>query len=124
MAKRLIGEHPPTHVIIEDAANGAPLIQALSQMQGFVTEGIRPTLDKETRANAASPMFEAGRVFIPANVPWRLTYLQELTGFPGTRFDDQVDSTTQFINWAEERLRVNIPNAMPWGLERDDSWLF
>ncbi|MCA3575346.1 MAG: hypothetical protein IOC86_15620 [Aestuariivirga sp.] len=52
-----------------------------------------------------------------------IAYLAELTGFPVTRYDDQVDSTSQFINWAEERFRILRLNAIPASLETPDPWL-
>ena len=36
-------------------------------------------------------------------------YRRELLGFPGGRHDDQVDSTTQFLIWAEERPKPRPP---------------
>ena len=30
-------------------------------------------------------------------------YIDELCGFPTAKYDDQVDSTTQFLNWIESR---------------------
>jgi hypothetical protein len=38
-----------------------------------------------------------GFVLLPHTAPWLSDYVAELTGFPGTKFDDQVDSTTQAL---------------------------
>jgi phage terminase large subunit-like protein len=35
--------------------------------------------------------------------PWLDQYLHELLGFPNSRNDDQIDSTSQFLMWAERR---------------------
>ena len=66
---------------------------------------IKPLGDKLTRAMQTTPVFEAGRVLLPEEAPWLADYQRELLGFPSSRYDDQVDSTTQFILWAEEKLR-------------------
>jgi hypothetical protein len=38
-------------------------------------------------------------VHVPKEAPWLDDYLRELTGFPNSRHDDQVDSTTQALAW-------------------------
>lgn len=45
-------------------------------------------------------MLENGLVMLPQTAPWLADYVKELTGFPGTKYDDQVDSTTQFLDYA------------------------
>ena len=51
-------------------------------------------------------MVEAGQFHIPdpAVVEWcREEYLPELLAFPHGTHDDQVDMTTQALNWVRER---------------------
>ena len=60
-------------------------------------------------AQRASAVFEAGRVLLPEDAPWAAEYRRELLGFPGGRHDDQVDSTTQVLIWAEERPKPRPP---------------
>ena len=36
---------------------------------------------------------------LPHDAPWLEDYVKELTGFPGTKFDDQVDSTAQALDY-------------------------
>jgi predicted phage terminase large subunit-like protein len=38
-------------------------------------------------------------VFLPSEAPWLDEYARELTGFPGGKYDDQVDSTTQALEF-------------------------
>jgi predicted phage terminase large subunit-like protein len=38
-------------------------------------------------------------VLLPNKAPWLAEYVRELTAFPGTKFDDQVDSTTQALDY-------------------------
>ena len=123
LARQLITDYRPNHVLVEDAANGAALAQELARSNAHVTVPIRPRIDKLSRALAATPAFEAGRVRLPKSALWRLDYLQELAGFPGTRHDDQVDSTSQFVNWSEEKFK--LPSFIPeiWSLEKEDPWL-
>ena len=36
------------------------------------------------------------------NASWAPLYFDELCKFPKSEFSDQVDSTTQFINWVQQ----------------------
>ena len=40
-----------------------------------------------------------GRVFLPRNAKWKREFIDELEDFPEAEFDDQVDSTTQALNY-------------------------
>jgi phage terminase large subunit-like protein len=51
------------------------------------------------RLNAQTSLFENGSVLLPRNAPWLADYIAELTGFPGSRHADQVDSTTQALDY-------------------------
>ena len=61
-----------------------------------------PGADKVMRLHACSDRFENGRVLVPANAPLLDDYIVELIGFPGTKHDDQVDSTTQALDYLRE----------------------
>jgi phage terminase large subunit-like protein len=42
---------------------------------------------------------EGGFVFVPEKAPWLNVYLHELAQFPKGKFDDQVDSTSQALEF-------------------------
>ncbi len=48
-------------------------------------------------------MIENGFVHLPDEAHWLADYLLELTTFPASRHDDQVDSTAQFLAWAKQK---------------------
>jgi predicted phage terminase large subunit-like protein len=101
----LAREHWTNHIIIEQAGPGLHLIQELkaNPAPGVpVPIGINPEGNKLMRMEAQSARFEAGQVYLPEQAPWLATFLHELLGFPKGRYDDQVDSVSQFLNWAEE----------------------
>jgi phage terminase large subunit-like protein len=52
-----------------------------------------PTCDKIMRLHAQTAMIENGFVHIPETAPWLAEYLHEMTVFPKSKHDDQVDST-------------------------------
>jgi len=92
-------EWKPEYVLVEDAASGQSLLQELQVSTSLPLKAIRPDRDKESRAQSCTGMLEAGRVFLPAAAPWLADYLDELSSFPNGVHDDQVDATTQALNF-------------------------
>jgi predicted phage terminase large subunit-like protein len=98
--------HKPTHLLIEEVGLGIPLVQDLrvTDERGVpVPISIKPDADKIVRMEAQAARFEAGQVCLPKEAPWLDTLLHELMAFPNSRHDDQIDSISQFLNWAEAR---------------------
>jgi len=96
--------HKCDHVLIEDRASGTQLIQELKR-EGLNVEAASPTDDKRMRVWAQTATMEQGKVHLPNEAPWLDDYLRELTGFPNLRYDDQVDSTTQALQWVAASFR-------------------
>lgn len=97
----LAAEYKSDVVLIEDAGTGAPLIQQLQRERTLRPIGIRPDRDKLTRLASQSYVIEAGRVRLPQDAPWLDAFRDEILAFPNGRRDDQVDSMSQFLIWAE-----------------------
>jgi len=87
----------PDVVIVEDKASGQSLIQELQRNTRIPVLPVKVDVNKVARANSATPLIEAGRVFLPENAPWLFDYIEELSAFPNAEHDDQVDSTTQAL---------------------------
>jgi predicted phage terminase large subunit-like protein len=91
-------KHTPNKVLIEDKSSGISLIQELvGILYGLESYKPDPGADKLLRLNAQSIRFENGSVLLPRQASWLEDYVREITGFPGTRYDDQVDSTSQAL---------------------------
>jgi predicted phage terminase large subunit-like protein len=97
-------------VLIENKASGIALIQEL------VAEGVRgitkyepDSADKVMRMIAQTAMIENGFVHLPREAHWLADYVHELVTFPRARYDDQVDSTSQALDWIKQS-RMN-PHA-------------
>jgi hypothetical protein len=60
---------------------------------------------------------ENGRVFLPKGTRWLDDYVIELIGFPDVKHDDQVDSTTQALDYLHEPdiVAQYIRTALPVG---------
>ena len=127
-ARELAELHRAHTLLIEDKAAGTQLIQELKHEGLFGVEPFSPPpgADKTMRLYAQTALFENGRVLLPRSAHWLHDYTRELTGFPGSKYDDQVDSTTQALQYLKEgssslavwdRLARNIHNLalLPYG---------
>ena len=88
-------------MLIEDKASGTQLIQEL-HLAGIWAKAIKPKGDKVMRMRAQTAMIEAGGVLLPKHAPWLDEYLHELAAFPRGKFDDQVDSTAQALQYIQD----------------------
>jgi predicted phage terminase large subunit-like protein len=101
--KDLARLHAATVVLIEDKVSGTQIIQEL------VTEGMRgvtryqPCVDKFMRLCPQTGCIANGVVRVPTEAPWLAVYLHELTTFPNSKHDDEVDSTAQALEWLNMR---------------------
>ena len=89
----------PSAVLIEDKASGQSLIQDLQQQTSLPVRPVKVDGDKLTRAHVVVPTWEAGRVFAQAGAPFLPEFLAELTAFPKTEHDDQVDAFVQGVRY-------------------------
>jgi predicted phage terminase large subunit-like protein len=89
----------PQTILIENKGSGISLIQELVIEGMHVIKMYEPTMDKITRMNSVTSTIENGFVHLPVEAPWLGEYVHELMTFPKGRFDDQVDSTSQGLDW-------------------------
>jgi predicted phage terminase large subunit-like protein len=98
----LLALYQADHVLIEDAGNGAALIQDLLKL-GIPVIGRKAKDTKEARLSSVSDYFEAGLVALLRNAAWLAEFERELLGFPAVKYDDQVDSVSQYFGWVRDR---------------------
>ena len=110
--RRKIIAHAEAHqaktVLIEDAGSGMHLAQDLKRESKVRPIAIRPEGSKAMRMEAQSALIEAGHVLVPAAASWLGDFQLEMNAFPGGRHDDQVDSVSQFLEWASARQPKRI----------------
>ena len=106
--KELADRHGPNRILIEDKASGTQLIQDLQADRVWGVTAYEPVsnMDKIMRLHAQTAWFENGFVLLPTSAGWLSDYVTKLTGFPGTKYDDQVDSTTQALD------QLKVPCAL------------
>ena len=90
-------------VVIEDAASGQALWPQFRFDGPFKPTMWKVTQSKTERLIAQTGYMEAGRILLPNEAPWLEDYCHELKGAPNCKRWDQVDSTTQFLEFAMSR---------------------
>ena len=112
--KRAVQEQVRKHhadiVLIEDKASGTQLIQDLHSegIYGIEPYDAPPGSDKTLRLYSQTAEFESDRVLLPRSAVWLDEYVRELTSFPGTKYDDQVDSTTQALDHLKTKRGILV----------------
>jgi predicted phage terminase large subunit-like protein len=100
----------PATILIEDKASGTQLIQELISEGVHAVKKYEPTMDKTMRMHSVTSTIENGFVHLPDKAAGLDEYLHELTSFPKGKYDDQVDSTSQGLDWFREcHMFVRIP---------------
>jgi predicted phage terminase large subunit-like protein len=95
--------------LIEDTELGRAMAQDLARRGSLRVLLQRPFFDKRARLEIQSVRFEAGQVHLPQEAPWLGEYVKELLAFPLGGHDDQVDSTSQALNWLTAKTPVQRP---------------
>lgn len=91
-------KHNPDVILIEDKASGQSIIQQLKTNSTLPIKGVSVSGSKELRAHIATPLIEAGKVFLPENAEWLDDFLTECSNFPLASHDDMVDAFNQGLN--------------------------
>jgi len=102
----------PHTILVEDRASGQSLIQELKLSTALPIIPVKVDADKQARAQAVTPLVEAGKVFLPQSAPWLNDFIDELASFAAGTHDDMVDSTTQALNYLRERPIEPAPFIM------------
>ena len=107
---QLAKEYSVNEVLIEDRASGTQLLQDLRADGCYRLTPYLPIagMDKIMRLNAQTPAFEQGLVYLPISAPWLYEYVKELTGFPGSKYDDQVNSTAQALHHMRSQSQIMV----------------
>jgi predicted phage terminase large subunit-like protein len=94
----------PKTILIEDKASGTQLIQEMINEGMHAIKKYEPTMDKTMRMHSVTSTIENGFAHLPDKAPWLGEYLHELASFPKGKFNDQVDSTSQALDWFKSHL--------------------
>lgn len=86
--------------IVEKKANGQAVIDSLNSVIGGFEAFDPKMVDKVGRANAITPLFESGNIFLPSkDIDDTIDEMvEEMMQFPNSDHDDEVDAMTQYLN--------------------------
>lgn len=117
IAKELCWRFAPHVIYVEDKASGTSLVQELRRDTRMPIRAVPVDANKLARAYAVTPLFAAGKIFVPEGEPWLYDYIDELTSFPARDEDDYVDSTSQGLSRLshfQKLLENNPSNVVPF----------
>ncbi|SDP78307.1 phage uncharacterized protein (putative large terminase), C-terminal domain-containing protein [Desulforhopalus singaporensis] len=99
-------------VLVEDKASGQSLVQEIKRGTRIPIKAVTVTDgDKVVRASLVSPIVEAGNVFLPEDAPWLADFIDEHTHFPNAAYADQVDTTSQALDYLGQKTGRIIGGA-------------
>ena len=100
----------PSAALIEATANGPALISDASRKTWIQLVEIMPdNRSKAARLLPHVPLIRGGHIHLPPAAPWRADYIKEFVEFPAGLFDDQIDATTQYLDW----ITINPTPELP-----------
>tara|TARA_R110002012_G_scaffold137945_1_gene293073 strand:- start:215 stop:1783 length:1569 start_codon:yes stop_codon:yes gene_type:complete len=113
IAQQEYRKHRPDICLVEKKASGQSLIQDMRR-SGLPVLEYMPDKDKISRVYSASPLLEAGRVWIPKGKSWANELYEEAILFPYARHDDQVDAMVMAIHYVKDSWRMEHPDDPDW----------
>ena len=123
--RNVIGKYRASAVLIEKAAGGYALISA--SLPTFRTKlfEIRPDRrSKVERLLAHRKIIRSNQIMLPAGAWWVGDYIAEFVAFPSGQSDDQVDATTQYLDFAVQNPHLEPPPRRIGGSVANSSGFF
>src|SRR5262249_11199701 len=119
--KLFVRKYRPVAVLIEATANGPALITD-ARRKGYarVIEIIPDRRSKVDRLRDHIGTIRARHIHLAESKAWKEEFIAEFVAFPSGDFDDQVDATTQYLEWikANPPLDLPAPRTVCTGVDR------
>jgi predicted phage terminase large subunit-like protein len=100
-------------VVVEGGPTSALLCLELQRRNPLKFFPDVPRESKEVRLMKVCTLVVAGRVWLPTKGDFLLDFAHELSNFPNSKHDDQVDSFTQALRWVIIKKPLPPPEWMP-----------
>ena len=113
----LIGQ--TSAILIENTANGPALIERAKRFGRYNVIAIVPSgLSKIERLRRHIRVILDGHVHLRHGGDWVSEYIEEMSEFPSGLFDDQVDATTQYLEYNVSRANAH-GTIVVWDMRRE-----
>lgn len=106
--KRLVKQHPPSTILIEDASSGSTLISQARARLSCPIRGIIPRGSKSMRFRPHFKTIRALHVHVPVSADWVTDWVEEIRAFPEGEYDDHVDALSMFLDFMATKPRLTI----------------
>lgn len=115
--------YKPDIILVENKSSGQSLIPEL-QLMGFPVVPFDPQEwgDKVMRANACTPYFRNGRVWVPEQQPFSSILVRDCLEFPFGSSDDLVDTMTQTIIHLRSTLNLSTDKHMSEDIDETEDY--
>ncbi len=110
----------PAYIGVESVGFQLAIVQQAVR-EGHPVREIKVDKDKFSRAMAATPLMEQGRVWFPAGAPWLVEIERELLTFPRGDHDDFVDTLSAAVTQLRQQVIAQVPagyDPRRWATDR------
>ncbi len=107
--RKFIKKYRPSAVIIEITGQGPALSSEIPLEKWMQLVPVKPSAAKIERLAEHRDLIKAGRISLPEKAEWREEYIAEFTLFPKGEFNDQVDATTQYLDFMRAPPHLQMP---------------
>lgn len=101
IVRRFVRNNIGAPILIEKTANGPALLSALSKKQQARAIAVVVRDSKSARLRRHYEKFISGLIRIHPDARFRDKYIEEFVAFPRARHNDQVDATTQYLDYVQ-----------------------
>lgn len=109
ICKGLMRHYRPSAILIEETGIGLALLSDLKFQNWQEVVPVRPRQSKTDRLRKHASVIRCKKLLLVSNAPWRNEYIEEFVSFPNGRFTDQVDATTQFLEYMASNPMLQTP---------------
>lgn len=107
---RFVRRYRPVVALIEATAHGLRLVAEAKYKRAVnVIDVIPDGRSKAERLAKHVLLLKKGRLFLRDDPELRETYIAEFLDFPSSKFDDQIDATTQYLDWMAQNPVLPLP---------------
>jgi predicted phage terminase large subunit-like protein len=117
---KFIKRYRPSAVVIEMTGQGPSLYSEIRPKNWMQLIPVTPSDSKIGRLAEHIDLIEAGRIFLPDKAKWREEFIGEFELFPKGEFTDQIDATTQYLDFMRHcpHLQMPPPRAIGFAVGR------